>query len=167
MSDKQKEKKVIDIIHKNCKLSLEQIALMTDLTPSEVAAIIDNLEKEGTILGYGAIINWNNLQEKQSVTAYIEIQVSPQRNCGFDRIAERIYQYPQVKSLNLMSGHYDLGLTVEASSIQEIAMFVSEHLSTMEAVQDTATHFVLKRYKSDGIVYASSKPEDEREVISI
>ncbi len=167
MSDQQKEKKVIDIIHKNCKLSLEQIALMTDLTPSEVAAIIDNLEKEGTILGYGAIINWNNLQEKQSVTAYIEIQVSPQRNCGFDRIAERIYQYPQVKSLNLMSGHYDLGLIVEASSIQEIAMFVSENLSTMESVLDTATHFVLKRYKSDGIVYASGKPEDEREVISI
>lgn len=166
MSDQKKEKKVIDIIHKNCKLSLEQIATMTDMTPSEVAAIIDKLEKEGIILGYGAIINWNNLQEKQSVTAYIEIQVSPQRNCGFDRIAERIYQYPQVKSLNLMSGHYDLGLIVEANSIQEIAMFVSEHLSTMEAVLDTATHFVLKRYKSDGIIYAVKK-DDEREVISI
>lgn len=166
MADKQTQKKVIDVIHKNCKLSLEQIALMTDLTPEEVAAVIDELEAEGTILGYGAIINWNNLQENQSVTAYIEIQVSPQRHCGFDRIAERIYQFPQVKSLNLMSGHYDLGLIVEAKSIQEIAMFVSENLSTMESVLDTATHFVLKRYKSDGIVYAN-KTEDEREVISI
>ena len=166
MADRKTQKKVIEIIHKNCKLSLEQVALMSDLTPQEVAAIIDELEAEGTILGYGAIINWNNLQENQTVTAYIEIQVSPQRNCGFDRIAERIYQFPQVKSLNLMSGHYDLGLTVEASSIQEIAMFVSENLSTMESVLDTATHFVLKRYKSDGIVYAA-KSDDEREVISI
>jgi len=166
MADRQTQKKVIDVIHKNCKLSLEQVALMTDLTPEEVAAIIDELEAEGTILGYGAIVNWNNLQENQTVTAYIEIQVSPQRNCGFDRIAERIYQFPQVKSLNLMSGHYDLGLIVEAKSIQEIAMFVSENLSTMESVLDTATHFVLKRYKSDGIIYAA-KSEDEREVISI
>lgn len=166
MADRKTQKKVIEILHKNCKLSLEQVALMSDLTPQEVAAIIDELEAEGTILGYGAIINWNNLQENQTVTAYIEIQVSPQRNCGFDRIAERIYQFPQVKSLNLMSGHYDLGLTVEASSIQEIAMFVSENLSTMESVLDTATHFVLKRYKSDGIVYAA-KSDDEREVISI
>ena len=167
MADKQTQKKVIDVIHKNCKLSLEQIALMTDLSAAEVAAVIDELEADGTILGYGAIINWNNLQENQTVTAYIEIQVSPQRHCGFDRIAERIYQFPQVKSLNLMSGHYDLGLTVEAKSIQEIAMFVSENLSTMESVLDTATHFVLKRYKSDGIVYASKKEDDEREVISI
>lgn len=166
MADKKTQKKVIDVIHKNCKLSLEQIALMTDMSAEEVAAIIDELEAEGTILGYGAIVNWNNLQENQTVTAYIEIQVSPQRNCGFDRIAERIYQFPQVKSLNLMSGHYDLGLTVEAQSIQEIAMFVSENLSTMESVLDTATHFVLKRYKSDGIIYAA-KTEDEREVISI
>ena len=166
MSDKQTQKKVIDVIHKNCRLSLEQIATMTDLTTAEVAAIIEELEAAGTILGYGAIINWNNLQENQTVTAYIEVQVSPQRHCGFDRIAERIYQFPQVKSLNLMSGHYDLGLTVEASSIQEVAFFVSENLSTMESVMDTATHFVLKRYKSDGIVY-TTKSEDEREVISI
>ena len=166
MSDKQTQKKVIDVIHKNCRLSLEQIATMTDLTTAEVAATIEELEAAGTILGYGAIINWNNLQENQTVTAYIEVQVSPQRHCGFDRIAERIYQFPQVKSLNLMSGHYDLGLTVEASSIQEVAFFVSENLSTMESVMDTATHFVLKRYKSDGIVYAV-KSEDEREVISI
>lgn len=166
MTDQVKEKKVINIIHKNCKLSLEQVATMTDMTPSEVAAIIEKLEAEGTILGYGAIINWNNLQEKQTVNAYIEIQVSPQRNCGFDRIAERIYQFPQVKSLTLMSGHYDLGLMVEAESIQEIAMFVSEHLAPMESILDTATHFVLKRYKSDGIIYAT-ETKDEREVISI
>lgn len=166
MNTAKNEKKIAELLHKNCKLSLEQLATMTEMTIDEVAAAIDALEASKTILGYGAIVDWDKIQGSETVTAYIEIQVAPQRNRGFDRLAERIYQYPEVKSLNLMSGHYDFGVIVEAANIQEIAMFVSERLAPMESILDTSTHFVLKRYKSDGVIYAS-KPEDDREVISL
>ncbi|MBE7023687.1 MAG: Lrp/AsnC family transcriptional regulator [Ruminococcaceae bacterium] len=166
MAEIKNAKKLVDILHKNCKLSLEQVATMADMTVPEVAAAIDALEANGTILGYGAVINWDKIQGKETVTAYIELQVSPQRHKGFNRLAERIYQFPEVKSLNLMSGNYDFGITVEASSIQEIAMFVSERLAPMESVLDTATHFVLKRYKSDGVIY-DVPTDDDREVISL
>ena len=159
--------KIAEILHKDCKLGIEKIATMLDMTTAEVAAAIDELEKTGVILGYGAVINWDRLDSaKDKVTAYIELKVSPQRHNGFDRFAERIFQYPQVKSLNLMSGSYDFGVTVEGDNIKEISLFVSEHLAPMESVISTATHFVLKRYKNDGFIYGKTD-EDEREVISL
>ncbi|MEG2669764.1 MAG: Lrp/AsnC family transcriptional regulator, partial [Oscillospiraceae bacterium] len=140
--------------------------VMLDIPMNDIAEIIDSLEKEGVILGYGAKVNWDAAYGNDAVTAYIELKVTPQRNQGFDRIAERIYQYPEVKALNLMSGSYDFGLTIEGSNIKEISRFVSEHLAPMEAVISTLTHVVLKRYKYDGVV--CSKPEkDKREVISL
>lgn len=166
MSNYSNSDKVLDILHKNCKLSLEEIATMTGITAGEVAAIIDELEKDGTILGYGAKINWDKASGPEAVTAYIELRVTPQRNQGFDRIAERIYQYPEVKAVNLMSGAYDFGITVEGANIKEISLFVSEHLAPMESVVGTATHFVLKRYKFDGVICAKPAPDD-REVISL
>lgn len=162
MSEIKNAEKIIEILHKDCKLSLEQIAAMAEMTVPEAAAAIDALEANGIILGYGAIINWNKVPEYEKISAYIEMKVTPQRNQGYNRLAERIYQFPEVKSLNLMSGSYDFGVTVVGESIQQIALFVSEYLAPMESVLSTATHFVLKRYKSDGIVY-DVETNDDRE----
>ena len=157
---------IINSLHKNCKLSLEELAAMHDISVAAAAEIIDNLEKGGTILGYGAIVNWEKVNSSDRVTAYIELKVTPQRNQGFDRIAERIYQYPEVTALNLMSGSYDFGVTVEGDNLKDISLFVSQHLATMEAVISTATHFVLKRYKNDGTILTAPK-DDDREVMSL
>lgn len=161
-----KAEKILDLLHRDCRKSLEEMATMLGMEAPEVAGIIDQMEKDGVILGYGARINWDKAYGSDAVTAYIELKVTPQRNQGFDRIAERIYQYPEVKAVNLMSGSYDFGITVEGKNIREISLFVSEHLAPMESVVGTATHFVLKRYKYDGVI--CSKPEkDQREVISL
>ncbi len=166
MENSKKTGELLNILHKNCRLSLEEMATMLDMSATDLADEITALEKAGVILGYGAKINWDKAEADDAVTAYIELKITPQRNQGFDRIAERIYQYPQVKALSLMSGSYDFGITIEGKSIKEVALFVSEHLAPMESVLSTATHFVLKRYKYDGEVCA--KPEkDKREVISI
>ncbi len=166
LSEKKKIKQVIDLLHRDCRTSLEEMATMLAIPMTEVAEIIDKLEADGTILGYGARINWNNIYDDDVVAAYIELRVTPQRNSGFDRIAERIYQFPEVKSITLVSGSYDFGITVEGKNIKEVSLFVSEHLAPMESVVGTATHFVLKRYKQDGIIF--HKPtKDEREVISL
>lgn len=166
MSNHSKLEQILDILHNNCRLPLEQIAAMVELPMTEAAELIDELERTGIILGYGAKVNWDKAVGRDSVTAYIELKVTPQRNQGFDRIAERIYQYPEVKALNLMSGSYDFGLTVEGENIKNISLFVSEHLAPMESVISTTTHFVLKRYKYDGVI--CSRPEkDQREVISL
>ena len=166
MSEIKNAEKIVDILHKDCKLSLEQIATMAEMTVPEVAAAIDALEANKTILGYGAIVNPDKIQGRETVTAYIELKVTPQRNKGYNRLAQRIYQYPEVKSLNLMSGSYDFVVTVEAANIQQIALFVSEHLAPMESILSTSTHFVLKRYKNDGVIY-DTITDDDREVISL
>lgn len=157
---------ILELLHKDCRLSLEQVSTMLSLPTDEVAGIIDELEKQNVILGYGARINWDEANGADAVTAYIELRVTPQRDLGYDRIAERIYQYPEVKAVNLMSGSYDFGITVEGKNIREVSQFVSEHLAPMESVIGTATHFVLKRYKYDGVVCARPS-KDEREVISL
>lgn len=158
--------KVLGMLHQDCRKSLEDMATMLDIPLVEVAGIIDELEKDGVILGYGARVNWDKAYGTSAVAAYIELKVTPQRNCGFDRIAERIYQYPEVKAVNLMSGSYDFGITVEGKNIREISLFVSEHLAPMESVISTATHFVLKRYKYDGVICCKAE-KDEREVMSL
>lgn len=157
---------VLTLLHQDCRHSLEQMATMLQLSTNEVADIIDDLEKRNIILGYGARINWDEANGADAVTAYIELKVVPQRNMGYDRIAERIYQYEKVKAINLMSGSYDFGITVEGKNIRDISEFVSAHLATMESISGTATHFVLKRYKYDGVICAKPK-KDEREVLSL
>ena len=167
MTQIKKAEKLIDILHKNCKLSLEQVAAIAEMTVPEAAAAIEALEKEGVIMGYGAVVNWDKLPSaNDKVTAYIELKVTPQRQNGFNRLAQQIYQFPQVKSMNLMSGSYDFGVTVEGENIKDISLFVSEHLATMECILSTATHFVLKCYKDDGVIFSGEK-EDDREVISL
>ena len=161
-----KAEKVLELLHTDCRRSLEEMATMLAMPAAEVAEIIDKLEQDGIVIGYGARINWDKAYGTNAVTAYIELKVTPQRNRGFDRLAERIYQFPEVKAINLMSGSYDFGITVEGKNIKEISLFVSEHLAPMESVISTATHFVLKRYKYDGII-CSNPHKDEREVISL
>ncbi len=165
--EKQKiYEEIVKTLHNDCRLSLEQLAALHNISVGDAAAAIDEMEKDGTILGYGAIVNWDRFSGSDRVTAYIELKVTPQRNQGFDRIAERIYQYPQVTALNLMSGSYDFGVTVEGDNLKDISLFVSQQLAPMEAVISTATHFVLKRYKADGNIL-TAPPSDDREVISL
>ncbi len=166
MNEIKNAEKLVNILHKDCRLSLEQIATMADMSIAEAGAAIEALEKSGTILGYGAVINWEIVPDRETVAAYIELKVTPQRNKGFNRLAERIYQYPEVKSLTLVSGAYDFGLTVEGNNIKDVALFVSEHLAAMESVVSTSTHFILKRYKRDGVILCNDS-DDDREVISL
>ncbi|MDD3905805.1 MAG: Lrp/AsnC family transcriptional regulator [Candidatus Omnitrophica bacterium] len=142
---------ILEILEKNARATPEEIAKMLDITPASVKNSIKKLEKEGVILKYKTIINKEIIREEDSgVRALIEVRVTPQKNVGFEAIAERIYQFPEVTSCYLMSGAYDLLIVVEGSNIQKVASFVAEKLSSMENVRGTATHFILKKYKEDG-----------------
>jgi len=154
---------LLQILKEDCRLPLEQLATMTGAGLEEVAAAITDMEKKGVILRYSPVINWDKTS-RERVEAMIEVRVTPQRDQGFDAIAERIYRFDEVKSVYLMSGAYDLLLLVEAPTLKELAFFVHTKLSTLETVTGTATHFVLKRYKSDGIIFEDGK-EDKRLVV--
>ncbi|HNQ96596.1 MAG TPA: Lrp/AsnC family transcriptional regulator [Treponemataceae bacterium] len=157
---------ILDLLQNDARLTAEDIAAMTKKTVAEVQAIIAELEREGVILKYSAIINQEkNPAEKDSVRAVIEIQVTPEREHGFDALAERIYRFPQVKSLYLMSGGYDLQVIIEGRTLKEVAFFVSEKLATLNGVKSTKTHFVLKTYKENDIVYVDQK-KDRREGVT-
>lgn len=158
------EMDLLDILREDCRLPLEKLAIMTGATTAEVAETIDRLEKECVILRYSPTINWD-LTDRERVEAMIEVRVLPQRDMGFDAIAKRIYRFEEVKSVYLMSGSYDLLVLVEARTLKELALFVSEKLSTLEAVTGTATSFVLKRYKEEGVIFEGDK-SDNRLVIS-
>ena len=151
---------ILDLLRQNARLSIEDTAAMTKKTTDEVKQIIKKLEDDGVILKYAAIVNpEKDKVAKDKVVAEIQIQVQPQREHGFDAIADRIYRFPQVKSLYLMSGGYDLKVLIEGDNLKDVALFVSEKLSTLEGVRSTKTNFVLKTYKENDIVYV----EDERD----
>ena len=154
---------LLQILKEDCRLPLEQLATMPGVSMEEAAAAIADMEKKGVILRYSPVINWDKTA-RERVEAMIEVRVTPQRDQGFDAIAERIYRFDEVKSVYLMSGAYDLLLLVEAPTLKELAFFVSTKLSTLETVTGTATHFVLKRYKSEGIIFEDGK-EDKRLVV--
>ena len=157
---------ILEILEKNGpKLSNTQIAGMLGKTEEEVAAIIAGLEKENIIVGYKTLINWDET-DYEHVTALIELRITPQRGEGYDKVAERIYKYPQVKSLYLMSGTYDLAVTIEGKSMKDVALFVAQKLAPMETVISTATHFVLKKYKEDGLIFYKDE-KDSRQVITL
>lgn len=151
---------ILELLRQNARLSVKDIASMTKKTEAEVAAIIKKLEDDGIILKYAAIINPEKSGEsKDKVRAEIQLQVTPEREHGFDALADRIYRFPQVKSLFLMSGGYDFKVIIEGDSLQEVAFFVSNKLATLEGVRSTKTCFILKTYKENDIVYV----EDERD----
>ncbi len=156
-------KEILEILEKNSKTSEEQIAVMLNKSAEEVRAAIKRMEEQNIILGYNTLINWEKT-DKDTVTALIEVKVTPQRGEGFDKVAERIYRYPEVKACYLMSGGFDLTVIIEGNSMKEVALFVAEKLAPLESVLSTATHFVLKKYKDEGFIF-EGKEEDDREAI--
>lgn len=142
----------LKLIENNSRLTPEQLAVMCDKEVGEIKEIIKKYEESGVILGYKTIIDWDKT-EREYVTALIELKVTPQIDYGFDRIAEKIYNYPEVQSLYLMSGSYDLSVIIEGKTMKDIVYFVAQKLAPMEAVISTSTHFVMRKYKDKGVIY--------------
>ena len=150
---------LLRLLQQDANTSREDLARLLNLSVEETNARIAALEKEGVIRGYQAIVDRERL-DKNTVTAFIEVRITPERGGGFDRIAHRIAKFDQVVSCYLISGGYDLLVVVEGGSLREVASFVSEKLSTIESVISTATHFRLKTYKENGVLFTSDVPED-------
>lgn len=158
-------KELLHLLEENGNLKPKTIASMMDLPEEEISQTIARLEKERVIVKYPALINWNKVEDHGNVRAMIEVKVTPQRDVGFDDIAARIYKFPEVKSVYLMSGAYDLSVVIEGKSLQEVALFVSQKLATIDPVISTATHFILKKYKHDGVIFDEDE-EDKRMIIT-
>ena len=156
--------KILAIIEKNSRIDLKDLAALLGESEAAVANEIADMEKENIICGYHTMINWDNTGNEK-VIALIEVKVTPQRGMGFDKIAERIYQYSEVNAVYLMSGAFDFTVIIEGKTMREVAQFVSEKLSPMDSVLSTATHFVLKKYKDHGTIMYE-KPGDERMMIT-
>jgi len=153
------ELEILEILAEDARTPTERIATMTGRRLEEVEAVIKSLEVQKILLKYPAMINWDKV-EHELVEALIEVKVTPQRDEGFDVIAEKIYRYEEVSSVYLMSGGYDLLVTVRGRSMKQTALFVSEKLSTIENVLSTATHFKLKTYKDNGVIYEERRTDD-------
>jgi len=152
---------IFEILEQNARATPAQIATMVNKPVREVEKIIEQAEKDGTILKYKAIIDWSKLG-KEDIQALIEVRVTPQRDVGFDAIAERIYQFPEVYSAYVVSGTYDLAILVKGRNMHEISSFVTEKLAPLERVQSTVTHFLLKRYKENGEIFQLPKETNRR-----
>lgn len=154
---------LLSIIEKNSRIDLKELAVILGVEEVDVVNELAAMEAEGIICGYHTLINWEKTS-LEKVNALIEVRVTPQRGQGFDSIAERIYKYSEVHAVYLISGGYDLLVTLEGKSLKEISSFVSDKLSTLDSVLSTATHFILKKYKDHGTILAEE--EDEREMIT-
>ena len=157
--------KLLQLLEEDCTLTHEQLAAMANMTVEEVKAAVKKYEEENVILGYQAIVDWNTT-DREDVTALIEVKVIPQREEGFDRIAERIYQYDEVEALYLMSGAFDFTVIISGRTLREVASFVSDRLAPLEGVTSTATHFILKKYKEKHLIFEKQAP-GEREFIFV
>ena len=158
---------ILEILEKNFRYTDEQIAVMAGKTVEEVREAIRDYEEKSIIAGYTTLINWENTG-KEIVTALIQVKVTPQRGEGFDKVAERIYRYDQVKACYFMSsGGFDLTVIVEGKTMKEVATFVAQKLAVLDNVGGTATHFVLKKYKDHGTIFKEKKNSDNREAIFI
>ena len=155
---------LIKLLKGNARLSNEQLAVMLGVTPEEVAARIADYEKRGVIKGYSVILN-EELAEKIAVTAFIEVKVTPKADFGFDELARTIMMYDEVDSVTLMSGSFDLAVTLSGTNYKEIALFVAKRLSSIDGVISTSTHFVLKQYKEQGF-FIENEAADERGFVS-
>ena len=157
--------KILTYIEHNSKIDLEDLAMMLGCDQATVMNELEAMENEHIICGYPTLINWEKASVEK-VSALIEVRVTPQRGMGFDKIAERIYQYNEVDSVYLMSGAFDFTVFITGKTMREVALFVAEKLSPLDSVVSTATHFVLKKYKDHGTVLAE-KAQDERQLISL
>ena len=158
------DNEILEILQKDARTTVEQIAVMIDKSVDEVKSAIKKLEDEKVILGYSVIVNTEKLGDEE-VLALIEVKVTPQRGQGFQKIAERIYRYNQVKSCYLMSGGFDFTVIIEGKKMKEVALFVAEKLAPVDGVLSTATHFVLKKYKDSGIEFEDSYKDDREAVV--
>ncbi|TFG91179.1 MAG: Lrp/AsnC family transcriptional regulator [Candidatus Atribacteria bacterium] len=156
----EKDLELLRILEDNSRLTAKEIASMTNLTPSDVEARIHALETDGVIRKYTTVINWEKAGNGE-VSSIIELKVNPERDFGYDRIAERLSRFRQVKTLRLMTGTYDLQLMVTGKNVQEVSRFVSEHVAPMDRIRETATHIIMKSYKENGNVLFE-QPEAER-----
>ncbi len=163
MEEMMKEK-ILAIIEKNSRINVHDLAVLLGESEIAVANAIGEMERENVICGYHTLINWDNTSEEK-VVALIEVKVTPQRGMGFDKIAERIYNYSEVNACYLMSGAFDFTVILEGKTMREVAQFVSDKLATLDAVLSTATHFVLKKYKDHGTVLAQEN-KDERMLVT-
>ena len=153
------EKNLLKLLEDDARLSTEQLSVMLDTPKKDIEAKLSELESNGTILGYKAMIDWEKT-DREYVTAMIDVKLSPQRDRGFDKIAEKIFQYPEVQAVYLMSGAYDLSVLIEGKTMKEVAYFVSQKLAPIESIISTATHFVLHKYKDKGVVYGYSEIDE-------
>ena len=151
---------LLRLIEADCTLTHKQLAAMTGTSEEKVDAEIKRMEEDGTIVGYKAVVDWDKT-DREAVTALIEVKVEPQLGDGFDRVAERIYQYEEVESCYLMSGDFDMTVIISGRTLREVANFVTQKLSTIDAVQSTATHFILKKYKENHLIFNRKKEKEE------
>jgi DNA-binding Lrp family transcriptional regulator len=159
-----KSMEIIDLLCENSRLTEKQIATITGLSEEKVKNTIKSLEDKKVLLKYTTLVDWEKT-DREVITALIDVRVAPQQGLGFNAIAERICQYEEVKSVSLISGTYDLSVEVEGKTMKEIALFVAERLAPIEGVLSTTTHFVLKRYKKDGVFYEEGQ-NDKRLVVT-
>jgi DNA-binding Lrp family transcriptional regulator len=157
--------KILNKLEANAKLTTKELAVFLNESEADIQNAVEKMEKERVICGYHTLINWDKT-EREYVSALIEVKVTPMRGLGFDRIAERIYRFDEVKAVYLMSGGFDLTVIIEGKTMKDIALFVTGKLAPLESVLSTATHFVLKKYKDHGEILAEGKPGDERLVVS-
>lgn len=156
---------LLEVLEKNARANLEDLSVMLGVDQDTIASEMKSMEASKTIAGYHTMINWDKTSEER-VTALIEVKVVPQRDEGFDKIARRIYEFEEVSSVFLMSGSFDLMVIVEGKTMQQVALFVRERLAVIDTVTSTATYFILKKYKENGIFMEDTK-KDERNLISL
>lgn len=154
--------KFLNILNSDARISLEDLAAMTDMTAREAAEKIDEYKAKGILRGFTAVIDWERLEE-QPVTALIELRITPMKNLGFDAIASQVAAFSEVESVYLMSGGFDLGVIVRTKSFRDVALFVSERIAPLDGVLSTATHFVLRRYKDDGFSFMDAQKDERSE----
>ena len=163
MNQNELRLEILKYLEKNSRVDLSELAVLLGVTQTDIANAMANMEQEKLICGYHTLIDWDKAGVEK-VTGLIEVRVTPQRDRGFDRIAERIYNYPEVFSVYLISGGYDLLVTLEGKTLKEVSRFVSEKLSTVDEVISTATHFILKKYKDYGTVMGARKESERMKV---
>jgi len=161
----EKELEILSVLEKDARIETADLAKMVGLSVEETESILKKLENDKVIVKYLTMIDWTKVDDHQGVRAMIDVKVTPKQGVGFDEIAGKIYRYDEVQSVYLMSGTYDLSVIVEGKTLNEVANFVSQKLSTLESVVSTTTHFILKKYKHDGIILEQEK-KDKRIVVS-
>ena len=154
---------ILKLLEDNATLTADQLAVMCGKETGDIKKMIAAYEKDGVIVGYKTLIDWDKT-DREYVSALIEVKITPQRDRGFDRVAEKIYSYPEVQSLYLMSGGYDLCVLIEGKTMKEVAYFVAQKLATIDEVVSTATHFVLRKYKDKGVVYGIEEIDERGNV---